>query len=67
MRQRKGGVNRIHWASVPWQAPSSLTSLDIGKRWHDAGAQQDAPLNDVLQGISSLRRLSCKVRAPHPV
>ena len=57
------------------QAPSTLTCLNVAHRWcynykalcnmPPADARY-APLVDVLQGISSLRRLSCQVRAPTP-
>ena len=48
------------------QAPSSLTSLTMAKWTHKDWAQRDDAAYDrnVLQGISSLRRLSCKVHAP---
>ena len=44
------------------QAPSSLTSLDATTQWYFRAVEHDAPLSEVLQGISSLRRLSCYVR-----
>ena len=59
------------------QAPLSLTSLDIApqllKKPPDATSPADlqtthmVPLEDVLQGICSLRRLSCPVRTTDPL
>lgn len=43
------------------QAPSSLTSLDATEHWYNRAVEH--PLSDVIQGLSSLRRLSCKVHA----
>ena len=54
------------------QAPSSLTSLDIAPRtlqehpeWSEL-YQRPPSIANLLQGISSLRSLSCTVRAPLP-
>jgi hypothetical protein len=60
------------------QAPLSLTSLDIAQQLLEKPAgstspahsqtAQTVPLADVLQGISSLRHLSCPVRiTPNPL
>ena len=58
-------------AATCQQAPSSLTSLDVDIDTLQKPAtyrrdRQYLPMADVLQGICSLRRLSCPVRTRSP-
>ena len=57
------------------QAPSSLVALDVSqctsavghrRRWRAAAMDSRPQLASVLQGIRSLRSLSCYVRLPSP-
>ena len=61
--------NSLTSRSQPAQAPSSLTSLDVSRwtvwepsMWQSPVANPATPLAIVLQGITSLRHLSCPVR-----
>lgn len=68
---RNVAVHLLIEAATCQQAPSSLTSLDVDidklvKPPKNRRNVQYLPMADVLQGICSLRRLSCPVRTRSP-
>ena len=70
-RARNVTVHLLTASATCQQAPSSLTSLDIDIDTLQKPAmyrrdRQYLPMADVLQGICSLRRLSCPVRTRSP-